>query len=228
MTNRLVLLGVVVIVLGVTATILLADAPAGSSLGDLDIEVSQNVWASRSGALSVFFAGVTFLGSAWFLAPMTILVVTLLALRRRFAAAALVGGAMTASWILTSTLKNTVGRGRPDPSDVIGAINTGFAFPSGHTLSSVVFLGLLGGVLMTEMRARRVRLTVPLVALPVAALIGFSRIYLGYHWLSDVLGGWAVAAAVLGVCWLLTIWWRSRTHPSPGVPTRVGNTGRHA
>ncbi len=220
--------GMTALVLGVIAAILLAHAPAGSSLRNIDMAVSRSVVAHRSDTLSAIFGWATFLGSVWFLAPATVLVVALLALRRRFAAATLVGGAMTGSWILTSTLKNTVGRGRPDPSDVIGAINTGFAFPSGHTLNSAVFIGIISGLLITMSGVHRARVAVPVVAIPLAVLIGFSRIYLGYHWLSDVLGGWAVASGVLAVCWMLAVWWQGARQPSSGRDSPVGHTGRHA
>ncbi len=171
---------------------------------------------------------MTFLGSAWFLAPITILAVALLTLTRRFAMACLVAAAMTTSLVLTVTIKTTVGRGRPDPDDVVGAINTGFAFPSGHTLNSTVFLGLTAVLLLTVIRARRARLLLLVTAVALAASIGLSRIYLGYHWLSDVLAGWASGVAVLGLCWMLAAWWRGGLQPFGRESTRVGHTGPHA
>ena len=111
------------------------------------------------------------------------------------AASALTGAA------LVSVLKWGYGRMRPDPAFADFAV-TGLSFPSGHaTSSAVVYLSL--GVLLASTRTRLTERAYILgtVAL-VAGLVGISRITLGVHWATDVLGGWVIGAA-WAMLWLL-------------------------
>jgi undecaprenyl-diphosphatase len=114
--------------------------------------------------------------------------------------------ALGGSTILTRALKLAVGRDRPPTQDLIGAPAHDPAFPSGHTLNSAVFLGA-ACLLLWPLVGPRARVALALGALLCALAVGLSRIYLGYHWTTDVLAGWAVAAAWLGL--LLGAWWLS-------------------
>jgi undecaprenyl-diphosphatase len=93
---------------------------------------------------------------------------------------------------------------------------SGFSFPSGHTTTAALTAGLL--VLAVVLRAPRGRGPLLVVIGCWAVLVGLSRVYLGVHWFSDVLGGWLFA-----LCWL-SLWAcaRVRLVPSPRTRTHDG------
>lgn len=96
--------------------------------------------------------------------------------------------------VLVSLLKPAFGRLRPDPA-LADYAAWGLSFPSGHaSMSAAVFLTL--GVISASTRTRLPeRLYILTVAAAAALLVGLSRVALGVHWASDVLGGWALGAA---------------------------------
>jgi undecaprenyl-diphosphatase len=140
---------------------------------------------------------VTFLGSNGVLWTVIAAATVILAIRRRWRLAAylLVTGA--GALILDPILKSLVGRLRPVVAHPI-AHGTGDSFPSGHSLGSIV---CYGAILLVFLPAARGRWRPAFVTVIVAliALIGISRILLGVHFLSDVVGAWAVGITWLGV-----------------------------
>ncbi len=138
---------------------------------------------------------VTWLGSGGVLWTLTGAAVVVLAIRRRWRLAAYLLVVGAGELVLDPVLKALVGRLRP----VVGhpvAYGNGNSFPSGHALGSIVCYGALFLVFLPAARGawRRV-FTVVIVTL--IAAIGISRLLLGVHYVSDVLGGWA-----LGITWL--------------------------
>jgi len=100
--------------------------------------------------------------------------------------------------ILDRWLKLVVHRPRPPYAR---AIIHSWSFPSGHAMGALVGIGMLTYVLLRFAEAtRRTRLVAWAAATVVIALIGVSRVYLGVHYLSDVIGGYAVGAAWLALC----------------------------
>ena len=184
--------------------------------GDLaayDPAVSQAVIDGRSAWLTPLAQVLTVLGSTAFLLPATIAAVVLLATRRRWKASIVIGVGMTLPLLLTSVLKSGIGRIRPPTADLLGPINSGFAFPSGHTLNSSVFFGLLALVLIPAIRPGWARVAALLSAIGLAFGVGWSRVYLGYHWLTDVVGGWSIAFIIIGAALVVTatLWSPRRT-----------------
>jgi undecaprenyl-diphosphatase len=145
-------------------------------------------------AVSVVKAA-TWLGSGVVLWSLTGAAAVVLALRRlwRLTAYVLVAGA--GALVLDPVLKVLVGRLRPVVAHPV-AYGTGDSFPSGHALGSMVCYGAVFLVFLPAARGawRRV-LTAVIVTL--IAVVGISRLLLGVHYVSDVLGGWA-----LGITWL--------------------------
>jgi len=122
--------------------------------------------------------------------------------------ALLVAGSVISGTIMTSLLKLGFDRPRPDlVAHLSHAQNS--SFPSGHaTVSAIAYLTL--GVLLARAHARRrIKVLVMTYAVSLTLLIGASRVYLGVHWPTDVLAGWALGAAWAAAWWLLA-WWLQR------------------
>jgi undecaprenyl-diphosphatase len=152
--------------------------------------------AGHAAAVSVVKA-VTWLGSSGVLWTVTGTAAVALAIRRRWRLAIYLLVAGAGALTLDPVLKALVGRLRPVVADPI-AYGTGDSFPSGHALGSIVCYGALFLVFLPATRGKWRRLfTVAIVTLIVA--IGASRLLLGVHYLSDVLGAWALGITWLGV-----------------------------
>jgi undecaprenyl-diphosphatase len=164
-----------------------------------DAVVRDAVHSLASPALTVFFATVTWLGSELFLIPFGALVVWRLAAEGRQHAAALLVLAAAGGEALDQILKLTFHRGRPSPFFGYPLPDT-YSFPSGHSMISICFFGVLAAVLTARMVSRAKRTVVWTAAAALALIIGISRIYLGVHYPSDVLAGYCAA-----VIWVAAI-----------------------
>jgi undecaprenyl-diphosphatase len=121
------------------------------------------------------------------------------------------------SSLLNRLVKTLVDRARPHLVDPVAAA-AGKSFPSGHAQSATVGCGILVLIFLPVV-APRARAWLPVAAAVIVGLIGFSRIALGVHYLSDVVGG-----VVIGVAWLLAMTaafsaWRRDEHKPPVHPT---------
>jgi undecaprenyl-diphosphatase len=149
-------------------------------------------------------ATFTILGALSFIAIPGIGIAALLARKRKWLilkgwTAALVGGP-----IIENILKRSIRRPRPE---FAAAFLHGFSysFPSGHAMNSTIAYGMLAYILVT-LWTRRSASKVGIVLFTVLLVlgIGFSRLYLGVHYLSDVLGGFAVGSVWLAACIVFT------------------------
>ena len=76
-------------------------------------------------------------------------------------------------------------------------VPSSFSFPSGHALISLVFFGMLAFLAVLSVRHRLLKGAMVAASAVAVATVGFSRIYLGVHWMTDVLASWALGAAWL-------------------------------
>lgn len=104
--------------------------------------------------------------------------------------------------VLNTFLKDVFHRPRPQPFFGIPPPHT-YSFPSGHALFSICFYGMLAALLSARLERPLARALVWIFATLLALGIGFSRVYLGVHYPSDVLGGWALAVAWVSVLLIL-------------------------
>ena len=138
---------------------------------------------------------VTWLGSGGVLWTLTGAAAVVLAIRRRWRLAVYLLVAGAGELVLDPVLKALVGRLRPVVAHPI-AYGNGDSFPSGHALGSIVCYGALFLVFLPAARGTWRRVFTAVIVTLIAA-IGISRLLLGVHYISDVLGGWA-----LGITWL--------------------------
>jgi undecaprenyl-diphosphatase len=103
--------------------------------------------------------------------------------------------------LLVTVFKDAFGRARPDPQ-LAELVVSGLSFPSGHASMSAAIYLTFGALLAATRPRRRERLYLLGAAAAVAALVGVSRVLLGVHWPTDVLGGWAFGSA-WAIGWLL-------------------------
>ena len=173
---------------------------------------SVNSLIAGDAPLVAVVKAVTWLGSDGVLWTVIGAAAIVLALRRqwRLAAYLLVTGA--GALVLDPVLKSLVGRLRPVVAHPI-AHGAGNSFPSGHSLGSIVCYGAVLLVFLPATHGRRRTAFIAATA-ALVALIGISRILLGVHYLSDVVGAWAVGIAWLG----LTAFAFELTRSSAGLP----------
>ena len=105
--------------------------------------------------------------------------------------------AVAGSLAMTAVGKAAVGRVRPPTAEAVPPFETSPSFPSGHTLNSTVIAGLVAYLVILRLRSRLAHVLAILLALGWAVAMGLSRVFLGHHWVTDVIVGWA-----LGLAWL--------------------------
>jgi membrane protein DedA with SNARE-associated domain len=151
---------------------------------------------------------ITNLGAAYVAFPVAALGAAFLAWRRRWGEVAVVVVASALLFLSVQELKQLLER--PRPVAPISAVPGGPSFPSGHAAYSMIYVWL-ALLIARELRPRMVlsRLTIQglvlLLGLALAAAIGLSRVYLRVHFLSDVIGGWALGAAIFALCGIVAI-----------------------
>lgn len=148
---------------------------------------------------------VTAMGSTIVLSLITIAAVMFLWLTRNRRAAMWVLGAVAGGIILGMALKYAFDRPRPDfILDSVRVYTS--SFPSGHALMSAVVYLTLGALIAQTQQDARLRVYIIAFSVFLTLIVGISRVYLGVHWPTDVLGGWALGAAWATGCWTAMMW----------------------
>jgi undecaprenyl-diphosphatase len=148
---------------------------------------------------------ITALGSAPALVIAVLAVFGFLALAKAWRPAIFILVASGGGLLVSSLLKYTIDRPRPDLVPHGNLIYTS-SFPSGHSMMSAVVYFTLAALVTRLIERRRLKGYALGVAMTLTLLIGVSRIYLGVHWPSDVMAGWAAGAAWALGCWLIARW----------------------
>lgn len=152
---------------------------------------------------------LTALGGGAVLVLLILSVAIYLLLLGRLQAMGFLIGAMAGGSLLSLILKELFARPRPDLVPHLSYVTTS-SFPSGHSMLSAVTYLTLGALLARIHNERRFKAFFILVAVSLTVLVGVSRVYLGVHWPTDVLGGWTVGAAWAILCWFGARWLQSR------------------
>jgi membrane-associated phospholipid phosphatase len=168
------------------------DYVEGEWVVDVDHAVARWMREHSSAPLVDVLDVLTVAGSVPFLAAAVLAAASVIAVRRRLAAAVMLPLSFLGALILIKVLKSSFQRERPPFSET-----GGFSFPSGHALLAAVVYGAIVIALVPELPSWRARGTAVAAAVIVFAIVCFSRVYLGVHFLTDVLAG-----AAAGLAWL--------------------------
>jgi membrane-associated phospholipid phosphatase len=176
------------------------DVVARDELVHIDGPVTRYVVDHRTEWLTTMMRAVSLLGSTTVLIPV-IIGVGLWARRRGkgWRPLAILAAAQLGSIALYDLIKPLVARPRPAVGQLV-ATATGFSFPSGHATQATAVLGALAYLASAWTPRWSVKVAVWAAAAIAVVLVGFSRVYLGVHWASDVIGG-----SALGGLWLAAV-----------------------
>jgi undecaprenyl-diphosphatase len=170
----------------------LADGVFRGGAQQLDLRVRAFVHQFANPSLTAAMRAVTNLGSFAFLGPALLIVAVLFYFFSLPRYAAWLATAMGGELILEGTLKLAFHRVRP--AAFFGVEPSGYSFPSGHAMGSFCFYGVLAGLLFTRIERTSLRILIVATAALLVLAIGFSRIYLGMHYPTDVIAGYCGAA----------------------------------
>jgi undecaprenyl-diphosphatase len=185
---------------------------ADNLLGNLDLYLFHWLQGLRSPLGDRLMIVVTEIGDGWVLYGFTALLSLWLLARRRWRAALHWLITVACVGLLTEALKLYTAVERPP---LLDTADMSYAFPSAHASLSVAVFGFLGVIVARELRSNWHWVPYSMAVFMVVA-IGFSRLYLGVHWLSDVLAGWS-----LGLAWVALMGIAYRHHPAPAVATKI-------
>jgi undecaprenyl-diphosphatase len=172
------------------AALLLGGADAGADEG-----VRSALYASRGSALSATASLVTWLGDGIVLGAIAVIAAVYLFFTRRIRAALLLITVFTGR-LLVELQKMIVGRDRPGVGDHLEAV-TSLSFPSAHAANSMITYLAIALLVPVGQRNRSLSIAAALV---LSLLVGWSRVALGVHWPSDVIGGWAFGLLWVAIC----------------------------
>lgn len=174
------------------------------------------------GAVAAFRV-ITHLGDVEALAAIGVAGGLLLLAARRWLLLITWGVGLASGGLLNLALKDFFQRARPSLPNPF-AIANGWSFPSGHAMGSFITYAMLA-YLVVRLAERRWRRPAVLIAIAVIALIGLSRIYLGVHYVSDVIAGYAAGAAWVSICITGAEAARRWYHARRGAPAPPGARG---
>ena len=188
----------------------IADEVVEKETTTTDTQILQAIRRLHTPLLDQIMVGITFLGQPSVLVVFSLsLGIGLLFQRRRSEATTLAIAAIGAAG-LNYWLKELFARDRPALWDRVVDVRY-YSFPSGHAMVSVVMYGLIGYLLAKTFPRWRVLIFILTIGLIVA--IGFSRLYLGVHWPTDIAAGYAAGLVWLIAC-IYTLDWRNRSADS--------------
>lgn len=199
---------------------LLIEVVIGSPIVGVDRRIVTLVALLRTPELDQIMSAVTYLGSAQSILVLAAVAVLVALLARQWKSAALLILALVASELFLGLFKLLVHRPRP-PLEDARIIQGGFSFPSGHSTVSAAFYGTVAYLLMLSTTRQWLRILIGATAALLVVAIGVSRIYLGVHYPSDVLAGWALGALWVALVVVVDRIW------SPGIGEAAPRAGTH-
>lgn len=195
--------------------VLLDGVSEHADLSTYDPGITSSVASLRRPGLTVAAEIASVVGSEASVGVLSLVaLVWLWFVRRERTRATVFAAAMGAAAVLTVLVKHLVERHRPPAAFVLGPVDNGYSFPSGHTLFSSVFFGMVVMLLVWPAANRGMRSIAVIGAVLASLAVGASRVYLGYHWTTDVIAAWVVAVGVITLAFTATTM-LGRLSPSP-------------
>ena len=169
-------------------------------IASLDVPALDTAMRLRTPALDGFSAGVAYLFGPVGMPCMAVAAILVLALvRRSRTPLILIAGAGVGSLLMTVAGKDIIGRHRPPLADAIPPYEYSPSFPSGHALNATVVAGVVGYLLWLHRRTVLAKVLCVVVPVVIAVVVGFTRVVLAAHWLTDVVAAWLLGAAWLAL-----------------------------
>ncbi|MET3164190.1 UNVERIFIED_ORG: undecaprenyl-diphosphatase [Arthrobacter sp. UYEF10] len=211
--------GVLVVILALLGAEVYNNVVDDAGLTSLDLPALELSQSLRNPALDAGVTAFTNIGGGIGMPILaSILTGWLTFLSRTWRPIILVGGAAAFSTVATTVGKRLVGRTRPDHSEAVPPFETSPSFPSGHTLNTTVVIGVVVYVMCLQFEMLSARITAITAGVIFIIAMGLSRVFLGHHWLTDVMAGWFLGLAWVGIVILahrLFHGLRKREHAGP-------------
>lgn len=195
--NNLLLITIVSLILFL---ILLIDILTTKQITKIDYAIYKNIFSIQNPILTPIFITITNFGSTLPLIILTILLSIFLLLRKKYSHLILLISSMLLGLVLELSIKYLVHRLRPSYSLIQERL---FSFPSGHTTMATIFFTILLYSIIENIKNKKIKVYLSAIALILIILIGFSRIYLGVHWFSDVIGGFILGILINSIALLV-------------------------
>ena len=175
------------------------DVVTGDPLTVIDVQVSQWFHAHAHPLLTQVMLIVTHLHGPAAVTLAVVLIAAYLAWKRNWYWLLCIGLTVPSGMLLNIAMKYAFHRTRPRFDDPLLMLTT-YSFPSGHVAGATLFYGVMAAMVIAKIPAWRWRVAAVLGAIMMVALVGLSRVYLGAHYLSDVLAAFAEGVAWLTLC----------------------------
>ncbi len=193
--------GVLVLTMALLGAEVYSDVVDEEGLASLDIPALEYSQSLRNPEVEAFATAFTNVGGGIGMPILaSILTAWLTLLSRTWRPIVLVGGAALVSTTATTLGKRLVGRTRPDHSEAVPPFETTPSFPSGHTLNTTVVIGVLVYIMCLQFQMLWARITAITAGAIFIIAMGLSRVFLGHHWMTDVMAGW-----FLGLAWVCMV-----------------------
>ena len=166
-----------------------------STLTGIDRQIQLIVRHNMSDGLTSFYKFVTNFGGTVYVPILLSIVLVFLVLKKWYSEAIFISLNVSIVPILISLLKHIYGRTRPSLQHLV--VENGLSFPSGHASTSLMFYACLMVLICQRLRNRQMKWLVRVLVCMFIVLIGMSRIYLGVHYPTDILGAWLMSGSML-------------------------------
>ncbi len=197
-TLKYIMMMIAIILVFSSIFYVIAKLVSSSDILSFDNTIIDFIQSYISEDLTIWVERVTFLGSVSFITTVILIITILLLWRKKYALAIFIITANGLGALLNKLLKWFFKRERPDILPVI--IEKGYSFPSGHSMGSLIFFGSCAYLCIHIVKSTGSKIIAYIIACLFIVLIGVSRIYLGVHYPTDVVGGYSIGIAYSAIC----------------------------
>ncbi|MCP1309480.1 phosphatase PAP2 family protein [Paenibacillus tyrfis] len=198
LTGKYMLTAVIIVLLSTLIFVKFAHDLQENQLERFDRTYIDWIQSHISPKLTVWMKGITLFGAFQTLFVLLPVSVSLMVWQKKKWEALFFVVAVTGGMLFNQLLKQIFERERPTLRRIVEEV--GYSFPSGHSMASIVFYGMLAMLFLMFVKSPVLKLLLAVTAGCLIIMIGVSRIYLGVHYPSDVAAGFAAGAAWLTVC----------------------------